>query len=120
MSNQGDLIYVVLIVTGMIAVGASSLGIVACLVGMRSREVRVRRWVALLVTTLLSLPLAAVGAVGGHYLASFNGIGFAADFGLYYGCGTAAAVAAVAGFTVGRLLSRPQRSGAKSDPIGPF
>jgi hypothetical protein len=109
MSNLSGLVFLAMAVVATIAVGASALGIGACLVGMKSREAKVRRRVASLIAAVLSLPLAAAGAVGGHYLASFRGIGFAAEFGVYYAVGVAAAAAAVVGFTVGRFLSRPRR-----------
>ena len=99
-----------LVLMALIVVGASTLSVGACLVGMKSREATVQRWVALLVAAVVSLPLAGMGAIGSFYLAGFLGIGFASDFGFFFAGGGAAALAAVVGFTVGRLFSRPGAS----------
>jgi hypothetical protein len=108
MSNLGGLIYVVLAVGSAITAVGTSLGVGACLVGMMSRRPIVRRWIAGLISAAMSVPLVAAGAYGTFYLASFNGIGFAAQFGVWFAAGGATIVGLAAGFLTGRLFSRPQ------------
>ncbi len=114
--GMAGLVFIALVLLAATA-GASALSIGACLVGMKSRKTTVRRWVASVVAGLVSAPVAAASALGCHYLASFWGIGFAADYGVYFAVGGAAVAGLVVGFTTGRLLSRShEATGGKLPP----
>jgi hypothetical protein len=106
MQALGGFIYVVFAGLAAVAVGGSALGCVASLAGTRSRQRRVRRSVALVGTGLVSGAVAVGNAFGCYYLATFRGIGFAAEYGIRFGLAGASIGAIAAGFAMGRIFSR--------------